>query len=238
MKQSYQRRAVAVTALFFGLTPLESLAEQCDLALVLALDVSKSMDTTEFTLQIEGTAAALNDPSVQSAILNQGSHVAITAFEWSGETHQVLVDDWTMLRTRQDIEDFASSVLMHARGGRGKHTGTGTALEFAYQQLERGPACLRSVIDVSSDGYNNDGMSPEEFYASVPFDAFTVNALVVGGKSRPILWRYFETEVAYGPGAFSIATTSFADYAEAIKEKLLREILPPIHIARPINLRF
>jgi Ca-activated chloride channel homolog len=205
--------------------------ERCDLALVLALDVSRSMDTTEFELQFRGTATALRDPLVQAAILSQGNLIAITAFEWGGQTHQAMVADWSMLRSTDDLEAFAAALTHHMRGRLGEHTGTGTALEFAYEQLAKGPVCARSVIDVSSDGYSNDGQTPMQFYSSVQSSPVTVNALVVGGKLRPVLWEYFRTDVIHGPGSFAMATESFEDYQQAIREKLLREIAPAALIA-------
>ncbi len=207
-------------------------ADSCEIALVLALDVSKSMDPREFSLQFGGTAEALRDPEVQSAILARRGLVAMTAFEWSGKTHQAKVKDWTLLRTPEDVEVFADTLVQHDRIGHGQRTGTGSALEFAYALLDQGPDCDRSIIDVSSDGYSNDGIAPPDVYASRRFDSVTVNALVVGGKMRPFLWDYFSSDIIFGPDAFSMATESFDDYAQAIKEKLLRELAPPALVAR------
>ncbi len=219
--------ALSVVVLLAGPGLASGFDDGCDLALVIALDVSKSMDTTEFTLEFEGTANALRHPAVQSAILEDRNRVVITAFEWSGQSHQAMVAEWSVLREREDIDTFAATLELHDRGGRGKHTGTGSALEFAYELLADGPGCARSVIDISSDGYSNDGMTPREFLSTAPPGPVTVNALVVGGKKRPLLWRYFRSDVIYGPGAFAMATQDFEDYQQAMAEKLLREIRPP-----------
>lgn len=230
-----QRTSLALGAVVMLADP--SLAsgfdESCDLALVIALDVSKSMDTTEYILEFEGTANALRHPAVQSAILAGRNRVVVTAFEWSGQSHQAMVAEWSVLREREDIDTFAATLEMHDRGGRGKHTGTGSALEFAYEHLADGPDCYRSVIDISSDGYSNDGMTPRTFLSTVPSGPVTVNALVVGGKKRPLLWRYFTSDVIHGPGAFAMATHDFEDYQQAMAEKLLREITPPALAAAP-----
>ena len=233
MFRQYPSLALGTLVLVAGQGLADGFDDGCDLALVLALDVSKSMDTTEFTLEFEGTANALRDPAVQSAILANRNRVVITAFEWSGETHQAMVAEWSVLKERKDIDTFAASLEMHDRGGRGKHTGTGSALEFAYELLSDGPGCHRSVIDISSDGYSNDGMTPRAFLATVPPGPVTVNALVVGGKKRPLLWRYFTSDVIHGPGAFAMATHDFEDYQQAMAEKLLRELAPPALAALP-----
>lgn len=231
MEISGKKWAATVLAALLCGAPEMAQARDCDLALVLALDVSKSMDSREYSLQFEGTAAALRDRTVQEAILAQGGEVALSAFEWSGQAHQARVRGWTMLRSRQDIDAFAAALAAHPRGSLGQHTGTGMALSHAYEMLAEGPECLRTIVDVSSDGYSNDGLSPRGFYSLATGDDITVNALVVGGKSRPVLWRYFETDVIHGPGAFAMATVSFEDYAEVIRDKLLREIAPSPQLA-------
>lgn len=202
-------------------------AEDCSLALVLAMDASKSMSTADYKLAFHGTAAALRSEVIQTVILAQAPPVALIAFEWSGQKHQQIVHDWSLLRTREDIEDFADSLERHERGGIGQKTGTGSALAFAYGLLESGPDCARKVIDMSSDGYSSDGMTPAEFYSGNPPADVTVNALVIGGETNSYIWRYFSNEVLRGPGAFGLAIVDFQDYPRAIKEKLLREVSPP-----------
>lgn len=207
-------------------------AQNCSLALSIGLDISRSMDSTEFSLVFQGTAQALRDPQVQALVLSQPGRIALTAFEWGGQTHQRVIEGWTLMRSKEDIEVFAEEISNHGRGSMGQHTGTGSAVEFGYMQLSTGPQCERLVVDISSDGYNNDGPAPTDFYATGPANSFTVNALVVGGKSRPVLWNWFANEVIHGPGAFSVATFGFEDYAEAIKEKFLREMQPSVLIAK------
>jgi len=231
MKPNQATAGLTAAALMWTQLAGASSAQDCSLALVLAMDISRSMDSTDFSLEFRGTAAALRDPEVQAAILAQPGGVVMTAFEWGGQTHQSIIEGWTMLATQQDIEAFADSIAEHGRGAMGQHTGTGSALEFAYKVISTGPRCESLMIDVSSDGYNNDGPSPVDFYATAPPDYVTVNALVIGGKSRPVLWEYFKDDVIHGPGAFTIGTYGFEDYAKAIKEKFLREIQPAALLA-------
>ena len=224
-------------AFALGLGSSEASAADCSLALVLAMDSSASMSGADFELAFHGTAAALRSEAVQAAVLAQTSPVALIAFEWSGQNYQQIVHDWSLLRSREDIEAFASSLESHERGGLGQRTGTGSALAFAYGLLLEGPDCSRKVIDVSSDGYNSDGMTPAEFYAKEPPADVTVNALVIGGGTNSYIWRYFISEVLHGPGAFGLAIGDFQDYPRAIEEKLLRELTLP-RVSGELNVTF
>ena len=204
--------------------PSEALA--CRLALVLAIDVSKSVDSAEFDLQFQGLADALRDRSVRTAILSQGGPVAMAAFHWSGQERHAMVADWLLLTASDKIDRFAERIERHARKDFGGNTSIGSALTFARELLDRGPECARQVIDVSGDGYHNDGRLPLDVYEDIDFSDTTVNALAVGGLSRPQLAWHFETQVIRGRGAFVIATQSFDDYADAIRLKLIRELNP------------
>lgn len=201
-------------------------AETCRLALVLAIDTSKSVDSAEFALQFGGLALAFRDPEVRAAILSPGDPVAVAAFEWSGEAHQATVAGWTMLESPAAIDGLADTLAGRRRAYLAQWTSIGAALIHAHEVLARGPDCARRVVDVSGDGHHNDGPSPRNAYATRDFDGITVNALVVTGLQRPALADYFRREVAHGPGAFVMATEDFSDYAEAIRRKLLREMLP------------
>ena len=84
------------------------------------MDASKSMDSADFELEFNGTAAALRSAAVQEAILARTTPVALSAFEWSGENYQRVVHGWSLLRSREDIENFAGSLESHERGGIGR----------------------------------------------------------------------------------------------------------------------
>lgn len=159
----------------------------CRLALVLAIDVSKSVDSADYALQFQGLASAFRDDEVQAAILNRRDPVAVTAFEWSRAGHQAVVADWSLLVNIHHVELFALVLERHLRINRGQHTAIGSALVFSNRLFSQGPDCSRRVIDVSSDGYNNDGPAPRHVYGSHNFSDITVNALVIGGLRRPEL---------------------------------------------------
>ena len=206
-------------------------AQNCRIALVLAMDVSKSVDSAEYDLQMQGMAAAFRNQDVIDAIMHPAGPVAIVAFEWSGERHQSAIAEWSLLLDIDDIERFASAFSGNRRTAFGQQTAIGPAVAVARNLLVRGPDCFRKVIDVSGDGYHNEGPTPPEVFGRLNFEDITVNALVVGGKARPSLQYYYVQEVLHGPGAFAIGTESYSDYGEAIKAKLLRELLPHTHLA-------
>ncbi|MEO1687726.1 MAG: DUF1194 domain-containing protein [Pseudomonadota bacterium] len=203
-------------------------AQACRLALVLALDVSSSVDVEEHALQIEGLAAALEDPEVMEAILLPGGPVAIAVFEWSGRDRQSLVADWAMLRSPTDIFALTARIRGSQRSHAEYPTALGHALAYAGRLFARGPDCENRTVDVSGDGANNDGYEPFHAYRVFDFEDITVNALVVGGPRRPALIRYFQTLVIRGDAAFTEVADGYADFERAMRRKLLREIRPPM----------
>ncbi len=199
-------------------------AVACPLALVLAIDVSSSVDSSDYALELNGLASAFRDADVQAAILAYDDPIAVAAFEWSGQHHQIVIADWTLLSDAAAIERLAVRFEEQQRTVYGQRTATGSAIAFAHGLLVLGPNCSWHTIDVSSDGYNNNGPTPRQVYDQLDFSQVTVNALVIGGDTRPVLKRYFETEVIWGPGAFALGTGDYTDYPEAIRMKLLREL--------------
>ena len=207
-------------------------ARDCRLALVLALDVSSSMDEREYTLQREGLARALTHPDIVGSIVSPHP-VALYVFEWSSTSKQKsLLSEWLVISSKDDLIKVAE-ILRTAPGvnsGIGT-TGLGSALVHASRALEEEPNCLKKTVDVSGDGRNNVGISPRQVYSLFPFHDVTVNALVVGGeqpgarrKSRDQdLVEWFRKYVLHGPGAFLIFADNYDDFQRAMREKLLRE---------------
>lgn len=220
------RRAACLAALVMGLagTAAAQPAGHCRLALVLALDVSSSVDAAEYDLQRTGLAAALLDPDVRRAILSgaQG-HVALAAFEWSGFHQHKLQLDWTALRTPADIDRAAASLRAMSRSHSKFPTSIGPALGYAAGLLERGPRCDRQVIDLSGDGINNYRYGPREAYRHFPLSEVTVNGLVVYDND-PEVPAYYAAEVLHGPGAFLVVAAGYPGFREAMTRKLFREV--------------
>ena len=195
----------------------------CSLALVLALDVSASVDPDEFALQQKGLGAALRSDAVAQAIVAQGG-IWLTAYEWSGKRHQYEQFPWTFLDTESAVLEAANAIAGTRRLAEDFPTSLGFALSHGLGLLRDAPeACTRRVIDVSSDGESNDGFSPATAYKEWDVDGITVNALVIE-EPRSDIASYYRERVIHGPGAFVEVADGFEDYERAMRRKLLREI--------------
>lgn len=224
--------------LFCGLA-FPANAQSCRHALVLALDVSGSVNSVEYAQQVNGLANALNDPDVRALILwSADAPVALAVFEWSSRNHQYIIQPWISLDSPAALDQAIMRIRSHKPVRAGLKTGLGTALTFGAALLEEQSNCWQHTIDVSGDGKNNIGLSPQEAYRATNFAKITVNALVVGdpthsseggtGQSPEALKQYFEDEVIHGPFAFAMVAQGHADYARAMRQKLLRELALPV----------
>jgi hypothetical protein len=228
------RHSVAVLSMLATTTN----ASECSLSLVLALDVSGSVDAAEDRLQREGVASALLAAPVKAAFLERGP-VALFVFEWSMTSHQdAVLPGWQIVNSEEDLVRVADAVRASRPGAVARlnpPTAIGSALGYAAEALRNGPRCDASTIDISGDGENNDGFGPSVAYDMYPLDGVTVNALVIGGAGDPHpfwddarLLAWFEAEVVQGPGAFAIIADGYADYARAMEMNLLRELELPV----------
>ena len=227
----------AALAAAFGLWASAAEAA-CRLALVLALDVSGSVDGDEYRLQLDGIAAALEDRAVRDAILALPSaHVNLFVFEWSAGRYQRDIVGWTELASEPDIDRVAESLRAWRRGPAPEATGIGAAMRAAAERLRQKPECWKWVTDLSGDGKNNDWPSIRDVKASGELAGITVNALVIGVSTPRIaddrlveiteLTSYFRTQVLHGPGAFLEVALGYEDYSNAMKRKLLKEVMAP-----------
>lgn len=213
-------RAGALAACLAASAP----AGACEVALAFALDVSASVDSYEYAQQRDGLATALTDPSVARVIMGLPGGVALAAYEWSGRNQQVVIADWTAVGDAAALAAFAARLRATSRSHREFPTALGYALGFGAGLIGRAPPCGRRVIDVSGDGVNNDGFPPRLAYDAFPFDGLTVNGLAIAG-SEPEIAAYYRAHLPHGPGAFVEVAADYADYARAMRRKLLRELL-------------
>ncbi|MBY6113341.1 DUF1194 domain-containing protein [Mameliella alba] len=196
----------------------------CRLALLLALDVSSSVDEAEYILQRDGLAAALMNEDVAGAILQEGGgSVAFAVYEWSGRRQSVVIQDWVLLQSMADIVAVSDRLRTVQRSYRRFPTALGYALGFGATMMGEAPECARRVIDVSGDGITNDGFWPQLAYRHFPFDGITVNGLAVLGADPDVV-DHFEFEVMHGPGAFVETAKGYEGYERAMIRKLYREI--------------
>jgi hypothetical protein len=196
----------------------------CRLALSLGLDVSSSVDAREYRLQTAGLAAALTAPEVAAAFLAApGQPVMLHIFEWSGWQQQLVRQDWVTIAGEGDLVEVAAQLRRQGRSFEQFPTALGFALLFGGQALAERTDCARRTLDVSGDGTNNDGVSPEMARRDFPLEGITVNGLVIGA-TVVTLARYYRQFVIQGPGAFVEEAGDYEDFERAMKRKLLREL--------------
>ena len=216
-------------------------ADKVDLLLVLAADVSRSIDETEFDLQRKGYAAAITDPRVLRAIVGGRNHgIAVTFIEWSGAADQNVVVDWTVVRDEEAAGSVAATMLATPRSFLGR-TSISAAIDFAMERFAAAPAETdKRIIDLSGDGTNNAGRALTEARDQAVAAGVTINGLaIINTQANPGyafhtqppggLSKYYEENVIGGPGAFVLQVENFGSFAEAITRKLLTEIatIPP-----------
>ena len=235
------RTLVTILIVAFALVPDHVRAAPCRLALVLALDVSGSVNETEYAQQLNGLAFALDSKEVRQAILSEThAPVELAVFEWSSQNHQFLVMPWITLDSQAAIDRAVLGIRSYRKQRAGLKTALSTAMLFAAELLREKNNCWKKTIDVSGDGKNNIGPALDRVYRLPSFSQVTVNALVVGdpnsgkgaGNTKNLqqseLKQYFEREVIRGPDAFAMIANGYVDYERAMKRKLLRELSVPI----------
>lgn len=196
--------------------------EPVDAAIVLAIDVSASVDFDEFALMMGGFAAALRDPLIQMAA-RSGPHgaVALAAIFWSEAQASAL--PWTRVGTPEAAEAVAQAFDSAPRQPGAGATALGEGLAAALRALALCPApATRQVIDVSGDGRNNRGRPPAPIRDLAVASGVAVNALAIVNE-EPDLLDYFRAELIGGPGAFVLHAEDYRAFAEAMRRKLLRE---------------
>jgi hypothetical protein len=211
-------------------------AEQVDLLLVLASDVSRSVDHPKFLLQRQGYAAAISDPRVMAAITSGPyQRIAVCFLEWAGITSQKVVIDWTLIGDEGSARIF-SDQLLEAPRSFADRTSISGALYFALKQIERAPyEAGRHAIDMSGDGTNNSGPEVTSARDEVLSKGVTINGLVIltlapgpglSEHTNPAggIEKYYRDNVIGGPGAFVVVADDHNSFGQAIIKKLIAEI--------------
>lgn len=233
-----RRPAVVLAVLLFGLGWLAPRAGAdpvpVDLQLVLAVDVSRSIDDEEYALQKDGYAKAFINPSVLKAIQESGQgRIAVTLVEWSGAEFQKVAVPWTLISDAASGQSFSDAILRAPRSFWG-WTSISGAIDASVQVLAQSNFVgARKVIDVSGDGVNNSGRPALAARDDALQHGITINGLVImderpnpgvlNAEQEP-LDQFYRDNVIGGPGAFVIAIKGFDTFAVAIVNKLVREI--------------
>ncbi len=231
------RRGAAFACAFAIAAAQPAWAEKVDIALVLAVDVSESVDASEYRLQHEGIARAFENPQVIAAI-SGGRRGAIdaTVIEWSDRDKQAVTVDWTRIDDAKSGGAFAASVRASRRSSAGL-TAIGDALGAAGAAFGRlGDTPDRRVIDLSGDGMANIGPNPAQVRDRLVAQGITVNGLAIL-KTEPWLDQYYDRYVVGGPHAFLLKVDDFQSFATAIEQKLLGEIAVRTEAVRAASLQ-
>jgi len=221
------RPTATLAALLLWVVPAAPLRAESavDVALVLAVDVSLSIDAEEFALQRAGYAAAFRNERVVAAITGGSiGAVAVTYLQWSGAREQQQVVGWRRITDRLSAARFADELAATGRVVAGGSTSLSGAIEAAGRLLrESGYTTERRIIDISGDGSNNSGKLPNFARDEAITGGITINGLAIL-KNEPFLDAYYATNVVGGRGAFVMTARDFDDFAEAILAKLIREV--------------
>src|SRR5499427_1642198 len=231
------RRAAIVLAFVSALSAASpAQTEPVDLLLVLAADVSRSVDSQKFQLQREGYAAALADPRVIDAIQSgRRGRIGVLFLEWSGFGNQKVVIDWTVVDGPNAAQAFGDRLLESPRSFADRTSISG-GIDAAVAQLTRAPfEAQHRTIDVSGDGTNNAGrdvgLARDEALAL----GISINGLVILSET-PLPWnpehtnppggltKYYRDNVTGGPGSFVLEAKNFDSFGEAIVKKMIAEI--------------
>ena len=232
-------RSAFVALTFLALLPFSggARAQNTDLLLVLAADVSRSIDDGEFELQRKGYAAALSDPRVLAAIRGGANGtIAVCFVEWSGAGEQMVVADWTVIHDDEDAGGLSAAILAAPRSFIGRTSISG-AIDFAMARfVAAAQHSNRRIIDISGDGTNNSGRPVTEARDQALAEGVTINGLaIINDKPNPGyafhtqppggLPEWYRQNVIGGPGAFLRIVEDFRSFADAMTNKLVSEIV-------------
>ncbi|SFI84789.1 DUF1194 domain-containing protein [Jannaschia pohangensis] len=227
MQHLFRLFAIVLCALS---SPVLAQEQEVDLELVLMVDVSRSMTERELEIQRRGYAEALRSDDVFEAIqAGLLQNVALTYIEWAGS--QEIIVDWRLISSRADLDAFADRLTSRLDPTL-RRTSISGALAYGASRIAsndfRG---LRQVIDISGDGPNNQGVGVAAARDAVLAQGIVINGLpLMTQEGIGQAWHLDQLDVYYqncvigGPGAFVIPVVDWADFAEAVRRKLVLEI--------------
>lgn len=198
--------------------------ELVDVELQLLIDISGSVNTREYNLQMDGYQAAFESDNVQNAIINgQYGKIAVQMIMWSGSSNQQIMIDWALIDSAASADNFANQIAALTRPFSG-WTAIGSAIAFSYPEFSSNDfQGTTQVIDVSGDGTNNSGVSPSVARdAALAAGVDTINGIVITTSQRVI--DQYTNDVVGGEDPFLLAPATFNDFQTAIENKIVAEI--------------
>jgi Ca-activated chloride channel family protein len=212
-----------VLALAFALLAVAP-AGACSTALILAIDVSNSIDNGEFRIQTEGLADALEDPAIREELVR--GEVALSVIQWSGTAMQEISVPWRRMRTAEDVRALSRAARDLRRAFIMSDTAVGTFIDFALGQFGPVADCRRRVIDISGDGPDNAGTDPTAARRAAERAGVQINALAIEGIGIAIT-NFYRSRVITRDG-FVMTAQGHSTYAETLRRKILREVSAPL----------
>jgi hypothetical protein len=214
------------------LADTQSAASEVDVALIIAVDVSYSMDMDELAIQREGYAQAIVSPDFLQALkTGPNGKVAVTYFEWAAANDQKIIIPWRVIDGPESADAVASEI-MKTPVRRASRTSISGAIHFAMPLFDDSPyRGLRRVIDISGDGPNNNGLPVTAARDAALAKGIVINGLPIMAKQPSYstmditdLDVYYEDCVIGGPGSFVVAIKDREKFKEAIRTKLVLEV--------------
>jgi hypothetical protein len=204
---------------------------EVDVKLVLATDISNSINDRELSLERQGIADVFTDPEVIKVIANGNrGAIAVAMLDWAGFKENQVVMDWRIIKDKASAEAFAKEVLDLKRFP-GQRTSISNGLERAFEMLNSSDARIiaaRKVVDVSGDGPNNDGVSLQQVHDATKDNGIIVNGLPIMDEEAdgffPELDQYYNACVVAGRGGFLVVVKSYKDFGQAMRRKIVIEI--------------
>lgn len=199
-------------------------ASACDVALLLAIDVSNSVDSAEYRLQVDGLADALTDPAIIDALVAGNS--AISVVQWSGIDRQSVTLPWNRIATARDVAALSQSARLMPRAYTLSGTAPAEAILFSLANFGPVADCRRRVIDISGDGTPNIGADVASARQQAQRDGITINAIAIESMGLAIT-NFYARQVITRDG-FVVTARRHRDYPRAIRAKILRELAKAI----------
>lgn len=216
---TFARCSQAFAAMAIGLI-MAVPASACHVALLLAIDVSNSIDEREYEIQSHGLAQALRDPEIADALVE--GQIAVSVVQWSGTGNQSVSIPWRQILKPEDVAQISEEARAMPRAFNMSNTAIGEAVDFGLAYFSEAPACARKVIDVSGDGADNAGTRPADARRRAERSGVQINGLAIDSIGLAVT-TYFRRVVITRDG-FVMTAHGHSDYARKLRAKIRREI--------------
>lgn len=196
-----------------------------DLALVLAVDCSSSVDGADFRMQMDGIAAALRNPPLLAAIASGPERkIALALVQWSNRKSQFIAVPWRVLASRRELEMLAHEIETSERHWIPGGTGLAVAIDFSASLFDKLQiTSTRRVIDMSGDGQDNESGDPARARDAAVARGITINGLPIINGSH-LIQAYYRDNVIGGKDAFVIPATDMRTFRDTMIQKIMREV--------------